>query len=1267
MFNPVNTKENFPQKEEEIIKFWQENKSFQKSIDLRNPNKNFIFYDGPPFATGLPHYGHILAGTIKDVIPRYKTMRGYQVKRRFGWDCHGLPVENLIEKELNLLDRNSLAKYGEDNFNEACRESVLRYTSEWEKFVTRMGRWVDFKKSYKTMDAEYMESIWWVFGQLWQKNLVYKGLKPMHVCPRCVTPLSNFEVSQGYLDLTDFSVTIKFLCKELDNTYFLAWTTTPWTLGGNAGLAVNPQHNYVQIKIPGWKNKEGQILYKIKESEINKYEKTEEYVILAQELLKNYVDLWGENPKIIKTFTGQKLVDQKLTYEPLFDYYQSLKQTEYDKAYRLVLADFVSLEAGTGIVHIAPAFGEDDLVTGKKENLPVIQHVKMDGTFDAGLVDYLQKKDPNFKNIPVKDNKDNRRFDEQLIKILEKENKILKKENIRHSYPTCWRCETPLLNYGTSSWFIKVEELKSKLLKNNKTISWVPEHLKNGRFGKWLENARDWAVSRNRYWGTPLPVWECSSCNHVEVVDAIEKLEKNLPLKNKYFFMRHGQAKHNVEGIVCSFRGKYPLTKLGQEQALKSSKKAKELGINLIISSPVLRAQETAEIVQKEVNCTLEYHEKLKEWNLGDFEDKPLDEWYQEFPKQDLRRVTEGPPNGESLLEVAWRMKEALAEIEDKYEGKKILIISHSSPLVSLKAKLEYLDNKEMLADERLKTGEIMQFDFNHGLITDLHKHKIDHIKTSCPQCSKSMSRIKEVFDCWFESGAMPYAEQHFPFNMMNTAQDHKKTLLPANLPADFIAEGLDQTRGWFYTLHVISTGLFDKPAFKNCVVNGIVLAEDGQKMSKSKQNYPDPQKIFDKYGADAMRFYLMNSPVTLAEDFRFSEKGVQDVLKNVLLPLWNSYSFLVTYANADGWVPDSELLNFAKIKNPLDIWIISELEILKKEITQNMDKYNLSKSTVLFPKFIDNLTNWYIIRSRRRFWDKFGTGNDTDKQQAYETLYYVLLETVQILAPFCPFITEMIYQNLTQTIVNKTESVHHCLWPEQQSSLINKSLSQEISIVQNIISLGLALRKNEKVKVRQPLNSLEIVMSKPLDISDHYQTIQEELNVKNLKILKKAEEIADLCIKPNAKLLGPRFGKKVQEIIKEAKLGNITKQEDGSYLICGEVLQTEEIEISYVGKAGKTVLSDEGIVISFDFNLTEELKQEGQARDLVRLIQEMRKEAGYDVSDHIIIDLKTDLKVLENFGDYILKETLGVFGPVEKADQSLKEGDTEILIKKKI
>ncbi len=1098
MFKDVNPKQSFPELEKNIIKFWKESKIFEKSISNRDGGKDYIFYDGPPFATGLPHYGHILAGTMKDVVPRYWTMKGFKIDRKFGWDCHGLPVEYEVEKELGITGRKDIEeKMGVSEFCEKCRSIVLRFTKEWEETVERMERWVDFKDDYKTMDATYMESIWWVFGKLWEKGLVYEGHKPMHICPRCTTPLSNFEVTQGYKDITDISATAKFKVKNLENTYILAWTTTPWTLPGNVLLAVGEDIEYAYVSHNKFDN------------DGKKISTENETYILAKDLISKYFGQEEGLYKIHKTVKGKDLVG--LEYEPLFPYLldmldpldkgcrvstrvlkdisgnsinislnvavkddenmaakskfienQSDKLDKFLKQiYKVVNADFVSINDGTGVVHIAPAFGEDDYKLGQKEKLLfLVQHVALDGKFiediffqpsqgrddinyknPLDLVDWLQNNSPDklFKDIEVKPKDDPTKTDRKICDYLESKKLLFKKENYKHSYPHCWRCDSPLLNYATSSWFVKVEVLKEKMIEANKTIHWVPDHVGSGRFGDWLENARDWCVSRNRFWGAPIPLWRAESGETV-CIGSIEELEK--------------------------------------------------------------------------------------------------------------------------------------------LSGQKV---------------------------------------------TDLHKHFVD--KVTFEKDGKVYNRIPEVLDCWFESGAMPYAQMHYPFE--------NKDKFEKNFPAEFIAEGLDQTRGWFYTLVVLGVALFGVSPFKNVIVNGLVLAEDGKKMSKRLKNYPEPSIIFEKHGADALRFYLMNSPVVKAEPLRFSEKGVEEIVKKVLLPLWNSYSFFVTYANIDKWEPIPPTPFVKGALNKLDRWILSELQLLVKEVTEQMDKYDLQKGTEPIAEFIDSLTNWYIRRSRRRFWK---SENDFDKMEAYQTLYTVLTTLCQMIAPFCPAIAEEIYKNLTDE-----ESVHLTNWPQVDKKLVDENLSQEIDLTRRIVTLGHSIRSTKNIKVRQPLSKVQVAIPEKLKRNFDLDVIAEELNVKEVEILNDASEVAQFYVSPNARVLGPKYGAKVQEIIKVAKEGKFEIMDDGTVKILEYILNHEEIEIGYKGKEGFDVASEQGIVVCLDTQVTEDLKLEGVARDFVRTIQDMRKEAGYKVDDRIAIAVETKnlLSVLDQFSDYIKKETL--------------------------
>jgi isoleucyl-tRNA synthetase len=1011
MFKSVDARQSFPEMEGRILNFWEENKIFEKSVKAREGGKKYVFFDGPPFANGMPHYGHIMANALKDAVTRYWTMKGWYVPRTNGWDCHGLPVEYEIEKELGLNGKKDIEKMGIKEFNNRCRESVFRYTKEWEVLLKRMGRWVDFGSSYATLNNDYMESIWWVFKQIWLKQMVYLGYKSMHICPRCETPLSNFEVSQGYKDVTDISVYAKFKAVGED-FYYLAWTTTPWTLPGNVALCVGPKIKYVKV---GVKYEDGK----------------EEVYVMAKDRVEAV--LGGLNYNILEEIKAKSLEGKD--FEPLFDYYKNEKG---EHGYKVVMDDYVTTEDGTGIVHIAPMFGEDDYRVAQKYTLPLIQHVSMDGTF--------KKECGEFAGKFVKGQ------DQNVCENLKKRGLCFKTENIRHSYPHCWRCDTPLLNYSTRSWFIKVTDLKPRLLKNNRKIHWQPEHIRDGRFGKWLEGARDWAISRNRYWGCPIPIWECED-GHTECIGSIEEMKE-------------------LSG------GKLPMR-----------------------------------------------------------------------------------------------------------EGK-----------------------------------------------IDLHKPFIDEIKFECRQCGKVMRRIPEVLDCWFESGSMPYAQLHYPFE--------NKQEFEENFPAHFIAEGLDQTRGWFYTLHVLASILFDKPAFNNVIVNGILLAADGEKLSKRKKNFPDPNVLFETKGVDSMRMFLYTSTACLAEDVRFSEKHVEEIVKKFTLTLWNTYSFFVTYANIDKWDPSKMKKNF-KPKHKLDQWILSELNQLIETVTVEMDDYNLTKATRPCMDFVDNLSNWYVRRSRRRFWK---SENDTDKFEAYQTLYTVLTEFTKLIAPFMPFTADEIYINLTGE-----ESVHLADWPKADESYIRKSLNEENRLVRQIVTLGHAVRDKANIKVRQPLASAQVGLPANMDekiVLAQKDVICEELNVKDLKILKDVGEFVKRVVTPNAKVLGPKYGKDVQQIISKAKAGEFTVSKDGTVKVGDFVLSPEEFEIGFQGKPGFDVASADGISVILDTNIDENLRQEGFAREIVRLIQDLRKEADYKVDDRIYILVEAahpvDKAVLA-FADYIRRETLAI------------------------
>ncbi len=1034
-FKQVKSNQNLPELELEKIAYWQENETFKKSLDIRKKDKKVVFFDGPPFANGLPHYGHIMISALKDAMARYWTMKGYYVPRTAGWDCHGLPVENEIEKQFQIRGHADIVeKMGISKFNSECRASVFKYTKEWEQVMNRLARWVDFEDGYATLENDYMESIWAVLKQIWDKGLVYQGYKPMHISTALETPLSNFEVSLNYKDVTDYTVTVKFELVDEPGTFVLAWTTTPWTLPGNQALAVGKDIDYVKVEYEG-----------------SKY-------IVARELLASVFK--DKEYKELGAVTSQQLIGKK--YKPLFDYYVA-EDVNY---FQIFAADFVTTESGTGIVHIAGGFGEDDYNLIKEHGLKPIIHVEMNGNFKPEVTDFAGKY--------VKGQ------DQNVAKFLEEKGLFFSGENCRHSYPHCWRTDTPLLNYVTNSWFIRVTDVKEQLLKNNQKINWQPEHIRDGRFGKWLEGARDWSISRNRYWGCPIPIWT------------------------------------NENGdMMC----------IGSIDELK----------------------------------------KLTGGKL------PLDE------KGDL----------------------------------------------------------------------------------DLHKPYIDQITFMHPDHADStddkylMKRVGDVFDCWFESGSMPYAQLHYPFE--------NKDLFEKNFPANFIIEAIDQTRGWFYTLHVLATILFDQPAFQNVICTGHLNAADGEKLSKSKKNFVDPTILFESKGVDAVRFYLYQSPVVLGEGVRFSEQNVDEFLKKFNLTIWNTYSFFVTYANIDGWTAEQADPKF-RPQNALDKWILSELNLLIKTVDDEMENYNLMRATRPMVEFIDNLSNWYVRRSRRRFWK---SENDGDKSDAYQTLYKVLVVFSKLLAPFMPFLSEEIYQNLTGE-----ESVHLSEWPKYRKEYVDEKLNLQNKLVRSVVTVGHQLRAKNKIKVRQPLSLVEVALPKGMDakiIEEQFSVITEELNVKGVLLIdpEKVSERVQQVLKPNSKLLGPKFGALVQQIIAEAKAGNF-QEKDGQItmtnLTVGEnspVILVEgeyELETSSAGAdSHQDAASLSGMTVILSTEISEELLLEGYARDIVRAIQDLRKEADFQVSDRIVVDIQTGQKVagaVTKFADYIARETL--------ADEIIQKGDLE-------
>jgi len=932
--------------EEDILKIWQQEKTFKQSLKNRRHQTEFTFYDGPPFANGLPHYGHVVQTTIKDSVTRYKTMQGYFVQRRVGWDTHGLPIEYAIEKEHNFSGKKDIESYGIEKFNQECQDSVFKYKEIWEKLFVRLGRWADFEKTYTTMDESYIETVWWVFKTIFDRGLVYQDFRSSPYCPRCATPLSNFELNQGYQDnVSDPSLYIKFKIIGQE-AFLLGWTTTPWSLPGNAAIAVNPKAEYLYVKLQDDQQKD-------------------QVLVVAKNRLSC---LSSDNYTIVKEVKGEDLVG--LSYEPLFKLSNLQDYPNADNLYHVWPADFVSVEDGSGVLHVAPAFGEDDLWLGKKFNFPVLITINESGqikdNFDLPkeiVGQFFKKADPI------------------IIEILTKTNSVFAAETFQHTYPFCWRCDTPLLYYATNSWLIKVSQVIPQLIENNQKINWTPGHIKNGRFGKWLENARDWSISRSRYWGSPLPIWQTD-------------------------------------------------------------------------------------------------------------------------------------------------------------DGEIIVIGS-----------LQELKNRAINPDK----------------ITNLHRPYIDQVELKTDS-GKIARRIPDVFDCWFESGSMPYGQNHYPFNQ---ALDWLKIF-----PADFIAEAIDQTRGWFYTLHVLATCLFNQPAFKNVICSGWVLAADGEKLSKRKKNYAPMDEVFDTFGVDTLRFFMVSSPIVNGEDIRFSSNLLRDVQRKIFMTLNNSFNFYQLYADVDHFQPSST--QQPQSSNLLDQWILARLNQVIKSMTSHLDNYRLDKASEQITTLLDDLSNWYIRRSRRRFWK---SDNTKDKQEAYETLHFTLLTICQLLAPFSPFFSDYLWRKLVIK-ANLPQSVHLSDWPQAQP--YDQKLLDNMSQARNYINQGLALRAAHKIKVRQPLD-LFIAPKLP----DLYRTIiADELNVKTVK-----------------------WGSEID-------------------------LKTE---------------------------LTDELIQEGLVRELIRNIQDARKQAGYQVDDRIKLGLQTNHPNLKQailkYQKIIMEETLAVDlqETLEKSDLTQK------------
>jgi isoleucyl-tRNA synthetase len=982
MYKKVSTDLNFVEREKEVLKYWKENQIFKKSLKFREGNEVFTFYDGPPTANGKPHIGHIITRTIKDTIPRYKSMKGYNVLRKAGWDTHGLPVELEVEKALGINGKPEIEKYGVEPFIQKCKESVWKYKHEWEEMSDRVGFWADMEDPYITYENNYIESEWWALKQIWEKGLLYKGHKIVPYCSRCGTSLSSHEVAQGYKDVKETSVFVKFAVKGEPGVYLMAWTTTPWTLPSNVALTVNPNETYIRAKC-------GDETYILAEA-------------LASTVLKDEYDVVG-------SCKGSDL--HGMEYQPLFNFVQPDK-----KAYYVVCDNFVTLTDGTGIVHTAPAFGEDDAKVGRDNDLPFVQLVNEQGNFVEAVAPW--------KGMFVKD------ADPLIIKDMESRGLVYKLMEYEHSYPFCWRCDTPLLYYANDTWFVKMTAIKDKLLENNNKINWLPENIRDGRMGNFLENVVDWGLSRTRYWGTPLPIWECK-CGHRHLIGSIAEL--------------------------------------------------KELGDNV---------------------------------------------------PEDI----------------------------------------------------------------------------------ELHKPFVDAIHLTCPKCSGKMTRVSEVIDCWFDSGAMPFAQWHYPFE--------NKEKFEENYPANFISEAIDQTRGWFYTLLAISTLLFDEPAFENCIVLGHVNDKDGQKMSKHKGNVIDPWTILDKQGADAVRWYFYTGSAPWLPS-RFYEEAVSESQRKFMGTLWNTYAFYVLYANIDKFNPLEYKLEQDKL-SIMDKWVLSRLYTLIGRVDKNLENYRITESARDIQTFVEDLSNWYVRRCRERFWQKDMT---QDKINAYMTLYTVLVEVAKTAAPFVPFISEEIYDNLVRSIDSSApESVHLCDYPTVKEEYIDTALEANMDKVLKLVVLGRACRNTANIKNRQPIGTMYVKDEQELP-QMYRELVADELNVKQLLYTKDAAAFTSYKFKPQLRTLGPKYGKLVP------KIGDVLAQADGNELMdrfnndgkvsfdlegTDVVLELADVLVETVQKEGFVSESDRDLTVVLDMNLTPELLEEGFVREIISKLQTMRKEAGFEVQNHI-------------------------------------------------
>ncbi len=1131
MADPVNQQNTTPksphaEREERILASWKEKGIFEKTLKQTEGAKEFVFYEGPPTANGRPGIHHLEARAFKDAIPRYKTMRGFHVRRKGGWDTHGLPVELQVEKELGLKSKKEIETYGVGTFNEKCKESVWQHVREWEDFTNRMGYWVDLKDPYITYKSSYIESLWNIVKTVDTKDLLYKDYKVVPWCPRCGTGLSSHELAQGYQDVKDLAVTVKFNVVGQENTSLLAWTTTPWTLPGNVGLAVGKKIEYVTVELG-----------------------TERY-ILAKDRMTAYAEQFKDT-KIIATIKGEDLVG--LGYEPLYpflkDHISGAEKEKMKNAYKVYAADFVTTTDGTGIVHTAVMYGQDDFDLGTKVGLPKYHLVNDDGTFkkEAG---FLAGKFVRDEATAV-----------DIIKDLANRptgSLLFHKEKHEHSYPFCWRCKTPLIYFARDSWYIRMSSLRQDLIRENEGINWEPSHIKEGRFGEWLHEVKDWAISRERYWGTPLPVWVCDTCHGKKVVGSIEEIATKS--HNEYFCMRHGEAEQNALNILSSDPDKpYHLTEKGKKEVLDSAKKFKGK-VDVIYCSPLVRTQETAKLfaqVCKLPESIIVTDDRLREMGMGELEGRPVAEFVQLIAGHDnfFSKTSKGI---ESRLEVKRRVGAFLEEIEQKHQGKRVLIVSHDSPLWMLTcAALGATQQESMIlkADRGffLDNAEIAQINYtilphNADYEVDLHRPHIDAITLPC-SCGGTMSRVKEVMDVWFDSGAMPFAQDHYPFNTP-TKGIFKKKVFP--YPADFISEAIDQTRGWFYTLHAIGVLMGKGKAFKNVICLGHILDGEGKKMSKSLGNIVDPWSMMDKYGADALRFwmYSVNQP---GDSKNFEEKTVDEMVKKVFNLAGNVLSFYQMYQQDTNYTSQTADYKSQTTKiqsrHILDRWIIARLDQMIETVTRGLDSYVFLEPTRSIRDFIADLSQWYLRRSR----DRFKSDAATDKAAALAVTQYVLISLAKVMAPFTPFFAEYLYQEAGGNL----ESVHLEKWPEGGKA--DADLVANMAMARSIASAGLMKRTEAKINVRQPLASF------------------------TLKIKHEGKSI--------------KYWDELKEILKDE-------------------INVKEIVLD---------TASETDVYTLDTTLTPILKEEGAVRELMRLIQDLRKARGLNVADRAVLNVETD------------------------------------------